>query len=186
MRILLVGGSKSGKSMLAQELTRALSHGSRMYYWATMDPVDSEDEARITRHVSERAGWGFETVECGRDLLSFPALSEDSSVLFDSITALLANEMFTAEGMDETAAERAVNELSALSLSIENFVCVCDEVFHDGIDYSPMTECYRKGLAKICRELALEFDLVCEVVCGIPNIIKCVGSDAAKMIARFR
>ena len=39
-----------------------------MIYWATMEPVDGEDRARIARHLDERAGWGFSTVECGRAL----------------------------------------------------------------------------------------------------------------------
>ena len=66
MKILLVGGSKSGKSGLAQRLCVQLAAGAPMIYWATMEPVDGEDRARIARHLDERAGWGFSTVECGR------------------------------------------------------------------------------------------------------------------------
>ena len=40
MRILLLGGSKSGKSGLAQRLARDLSEGNSLYYWATMEPTD--------------------------------------------------------------------------------------------------------------------------------------------------
>ena len=68
MRILLLGGSKSGKSGLAQRLARDLSEGNSLYYWATMEPTDEEDRARIRRHLADRAGWGFQTVERGRDL----------------------------------------------------------------------------------------------------------------------
>ncbi|MBD4340893.1 adenosylcobinamide kinase/adenosylcobinamide-phosphate guanylyltransferase, partial [Xanthomonas citri pv. citri] len=46
MRILLLGGSKSGKSGLAQRLARDLSEGNSLYYWATMEPTDEEDRAR--------------------------------------------------------------------------------------------------------------------------------------------
>ena len=35
-----------------------------------MIPHDHEDLARIRRHREERAGWGFETLECGRDILA--------------------------------------------------------------------------------------------------------------------
>ena len=62
MRILLLGGSKSGKSGLAQRLARDLSEGNSLYYWATMEPTDEEDRARIRRHLADRAGWGFQTV----------------------------------------------------------------------------------------------------------------------------
>ena len=85
MKILLVGGSKSGKSGLAQRLCVRLAAGAPMIYWATMEPVDGEDRARIARHLDERAGWGFSTVECGR-ALERAALPERACVLFDSVT----------------------------------------------------------------------------------------------------
>ena len=43
MRILLLGGSKSGKSMMGQHMARRLSAGAPMYYWATLEPRDGED-----------------------------------------------------------------------------------------------------------------------------------------------
>ena len=63
MRILLIGGSKSGKSTTAQRLCRRLAAGGPMYYWATMTPRDSEDIQRIRRHIADREGWGFATIE---------------------------------------------------------------------------------------------------------------------------
>ena len=68
MTIFLSGGAKNGKSTLAQHLTRALAKGSPMYYVATMIPHDAEDNARIARHLQEREGWGFSTLECGKDI----------------------------------------------------------------------------------------------------------------------
>ena len=173
MRILLVGGSKSGKSMLAQRLTKALGGSGRLVYWASMEPFDREDELRIAKHVKDRDGWGFETVERGRDLLAAQLEGfADASVLFDSVTALLANEMFEQGGIDDAAAERALDELLKLSQSAKHFVCVCDDVFRDGAEYDETTELYRRGLAHICRGLAAQFDTVCEVVCGIPKALK--------------
>ena len=68
MRILLLGGSKSGKSMLGQRLTRQLADGGPMIYWATLEPRDTEDRAIVCRHLAERDGWGFGTLERGRAL----------------------------------------------------------------------------------------------------------------------
>lgn len=68
MRILLLGGSKSGKSMMGQHMARRLSAGVPMYYWATLEPRDGEDRAIVRRHLAERDGWGFETIEQGRQL----------------------------------------------------------------------------------------------------------------------
>ena len=88
MRILLIGGGKSGKSTMAQRLAAALSGDAPRYYWATMTPHDDEDLARIRRHVADRAGMDFITVERSFDLpAALPALDRHGTVLFDSVTA---------------------------------------------------------------------------------------------------
>lgn len=175
MKILLLGGSKSGKSMLAQRLIKALSDedGSKPVYWATMEPTDGEDRSRIERHILERAGWGFETVECAVNICAFlPKLDKNAAVLFDSITAIAANEMFgTAKSgylsePDKTAEVRAARELELLMGAAKHTVLVCDEIFRDGMKFDETTENYRRALANICRRLAESCDAVCEVVCG--------------------
>ena len=172
MPYLLIGGSKSGKSHLAQQLCRSL--GGPLVYWATMEPVDGEDRARIENHLRDREGWGFETLEAARDLpAAFDRLPADATVLFDSATALLANEMFRPDGtMDKDAGARSAQELLALARSCRHLVCVCDDLWRDGQDYDPWTEEYRRQLAGICRKLAAEFDAVAEVICGLPQFYK--------------
>ena len=172
MRILLLGGSKSGKSMLAQALSRNLAQGGPLYYWATMEPVDQEDTQRIARHLKERDGWGFITVEAGWDLLSAAdRVRPDGTVLFDSVTACLANGMFSG-GFHPQAHERAARDLLALSGRCRHFVCVCDELWEDCGGYGPETEAYCRSLALICRRLAKEFDAVCQVTAGLPRLWK--------------
>jgi adenosylcobinamide kinase/adenosylcobinamide-phosphate guanylyltransferase len=170
MRILLVGGSKSGKSSLAQSLTKKLAGASPCIYWATMEPTDREDDERIERHIEDRAGLGFITIERGRDIAEV-ALPEDASVLFDSVTALLANETFGSKYEPE-AYKKVSRDILTVSRSCRNFVCVADELFRDGSIYDETTEGYRRGLAFILRELARDFDAVAEVSCGIPKLIK--------------
>lgn len=172
MKILILGGSKSGKSMLAQRLVRALSNGGPMYYWAAMEPGDVEDLARIERHRKEREGWGFETIERGRALEGALPLAENASVLFDSVTALLANEMFRGAEPDAGAPERALEELLAAAGSAENFVCVCDDLFRGGDGRDGWTDEYVRGLGHICRGLAKRFDIVGEVSMGLLKLHK--------------
>ena len=57
MRILLLGGSKSGKSMMGQHMARRLSAGAPMYYWATLEPRDGEDRAIVR-------GWSILEILC--------------------------------------------------------------------------------------------------------------------------
>ena len=88
MSTFISGGCKNGKSFYAQQIARAA--GSPLYYIATMIPHDDEDQARIRRHRDERAGWGFETVECGTHILAALEKTDPAGVfLLDSVTALV-------------------------------------------------------------------------------------------------
>ena len=44
-----------------------------------------------------------------------------------------------------------------------HFVCVCDDLWRGGEDYPDWTEVYVRGLAHVCRALAAEFDVVCDL-----------------------
>ena len=103
MTYFLSGGSKSGKSMLAQQISKSLP--APHYYLATLRPTDEEDRAIVRRHLQERDGWGFETIECESGILSALTLApQNGTFLLDSVTALLANEMFRADGSVDAAA----------------------------------------------------------------------------------
>ena len=170
MNVFLAGGSKSGKSMLAQRIARAMQPGRPHYYLATMIPHDAEDDARITRHRAERAGWGFETVECGVNILAALEKADPQGVfLLDSVTALLSNEMFRADGtMDEAARARLARELTDFAEKTGNCVFVCDNIFADAGAYGDWTERYRQALGKIGAALCRVCEAAGEVCCGVP------------------
>ena len=165
MSTYISGGCKNGKSFYAQKVAKA--GGSPLYYIATMIPRDEEDLARIRRHRDERAGWGFETLECGQDILRcLDATDPAGSFLLDSVTALLSNEMFTASGMDQAAPVRVAEALEAFVRRAPNTVLVSDFIFSDAMLYDAWTEAYRRGLAAIDRRLAAACDNVIEVASG--------------------
>jgi len=165
MSTYISGGCKNGKSFYAQRAAKAC--GKPLYYIATMIPHDDEDLARIRRHREERAGWGFETLECGREILAcLEGVDVRGSFLLDSVTALLSNEMFTASGMDEAAPERIADALETFVRRAPNTVLVSDFIFSDAMLYDAWTEAYRRGLAYIDRRLAAACDSVIEVVAG--------------------
>lgn len=170
MTILLSGGSKSGKSLFAQELTLRLADGGKRYYVATMIPADDEDRARIRRHLTEREGMGFETIECGRDLLScLQKADRNAAFLLDSTTALLMNALFPNPAscdMDTVAAARCADELTAFARSVRHAVIVSDWLYADAAHYDGSTEYFRKALAHIDRKLAAEADVVIEAAAG--------------------
>ena len=94
-------------------------------------------------------------------------------MLFDSVTACLSEQMFPYGGeMDERAGERVLAELRHVSLYPAHFIAVCDDIWRGGEEYRDGTEVYVRGLARICRGLAAEFDVVCEMAGGLPRIWK--------------
>lgn len=170
MTFFLSGGAKNGKSSLAQDLAVALSGEGKRYYVATMIPVDEEDRERIRKHVADRDGLGFETVECGKNVLDCLHSADPSGTfLVDSATALLQNAMFPAEKgyeMDLDAAERCARELIEFAGKVKNAVFVSDYIAADGDRYAESTEMYRKCLAGIDCRLAAVCDTVVEVAAG--------------------
>lgn len=170
MRIFITGGAKNGKSTLAQDLAVTLSKGGTHYYIATMIPVDEEDRERIRRHVADRAGMGFETVECGRNILScLEKVDPKGTFLLDSATALLMNEMFPESNgyrMDLQAAQRCGRELAEFLKRVDNAVIVSDYIYSDAQRYDEITESYRRQLARIDRSLAEICDTVVEMSAG--------------------
>ena len=164
MRIFISGGCKNGKSFYAQGLAKSQQNGP-LYYVATMAPVDAEDDERILRHRDERAGWGFETLEQPVGIEDILNRSDSGgSFLLDSLTALLANEMFPPSCyVDFLAGSRVVSGLAQVTSAIENIVIVSDFIYCDAFIYDSLTEGYRKALAEIDRAAARLCDVVIEV-----------------------
>ena len=170
MTIFISGGAKNGKSTLAQDLTVALSKGGKHYYVATMISSGAEDDDRIRRHIADREGMGFETVECFRNIMDCLKIADKDGVfLVDSVTALIQNSLFPIEKnyeMDLPAANRCADELVEFAHTVRHAVFVSDYIYSDAERYSESTEMYRKCLADIDRRLAAVCDTVVEVSAG--------------------
>ena len=171
MNVFISGGCKNGKSMYAQRIAKRMSQeeGVPLYYLATMIPTDDEDRERITRHIGDREGWGFETIEQGIQIEKALDGEVDAggAFLLDSVTALLSNEMFRQDGtIDLGAGERVCKELVRFAEKTGNTVFVSDYIYSDSRVFDHYTESYRKALAIIDRTLAKTCDKVIEVAFG--------------------
>ena len=171
MTYFISGGGKNGKSTLAQDIAVAL--GGKRYYVATMISTGAEDDDRIRRHIADRAGLGFETIECFKNILS--VADPEGTFLVDSVTALIQNSLFPMEknyALDLDAANRCADELVEFVHTVRHAVFVSDYIYSDADLYSESTEMYRKCLADIDRRLAKVCDTVIEVSAGQPIIHK--------------
>lgn len=168
MLILITGGSKCGKSSLAESYFEGLDKGK--YYIATMIPYGDEAHAAIERHRKIRAGKGFETIEKYTDLSEIK-LPEHSAVLLECMGNLCANEMFSSEKICDPT-DKILSDIEYLNSSTDLLVIVSNDVGSDGIDYTVETMQYMKSLSLINSEIAAIADTVIECVYGIPVVMK--------------
>ena len=165
MIVLVTGGSGCGKSTWAEKLVQTLPMEKRVYV-ATMQVYDRESELRVERHRKQRADKGFRTVECEQDLANAP-IEDGSIVLLEDLVNLTANEMF--DGGDPARIVPAIRNLAA---RCSHLVMVTNDLFSDGLEYSPSVQEYLRCMAEINRQAAEMADCAVEVVYSIPVALK--------------
>lgn len=205
MNIIISGGCKNGKSSYAQKLAvkEALianeNKSSPLVYFATMIPHDNEDDERIKKHRDDRKNLGFTTIECGKSIAKAAKnLESGSVVLFDSLTALVANEMFEKDESNPESVEnpfenleaeeskniqKIQDELEFLMNQAASVIFVSDTLFNDGRIYDKTTELYRRILAKTERFVAERCDKVIEMsaMLKIESKTQQKGNEVEKM-----
>ena len=170
MLILVSGGSASGKSKYAEDLVAAAPAGPRLYV-ATMEVWDEESRRRVERHRAMRADKHFETLERYTDLCGLE-VPEDSILLLECMSNLVANEMFDESGAKEGTVEPLVEALHHLRKKARLLVVVTNEIFSDGLEYDPETKKYQAYLGAVNCRMAEEADGFYEVVYGLPLVRK--------------
>ncbi len=166
MITLVLGGTRSGKSAVAEEL--AARHGEPVTYLATMDPSGDPDlEARVAAHRTRRDP-AWVTVEAGDDLRA--RLAEiRGTVLLDSLGPWVA-----AAGATGAAADGA-SLCAALRGRGGDTVVVSDEV---GLSVHPSTEQGRRfqdALGAVNHAVSVAADRVYLVVAGRPLALPPAG-----------
>lgn len=165
MIALVIGGSGSGKSAIAERLICALPAEKRIYL-ATMQAADEESRRRVLRHRAQRAGLGFVTVEAHRDVGKTPGTA-GAAVLLEDLPNLVAGEMFGGGDAGHIEAD-----LRRLAASSRHLVMVTGNLFADGLRYPAVTEAYLRRLAEVNRAAAALADYAAEAVCGVPAPLK--------------
>ena len=174
MTIFITGGCKNGKSTFAlRQALRLAGDGPRCYV-ATMLPCDAHEWECVRIHRAAREGMDFQTIEQGRNLSAILADADlEATYLIDSVTALLSNEMFPADGVaDMDAAARVEADLARVLGAVRNCVIVSDYIYGDGGCYSELSEAFRRGLARLDCWLAANCECVIEMCAGVPTVHK--------------
>lgn len=169
MLTLIIGENGSGKSAYAENLV-CRAGGARCYI-ATMIPHGAEGAARVEKHLHQREGMGFMTLEIPYAIGS-AAIPPDAAVLLEDVSNLLSNSMF---GRGGTAAE-VLTDIAALYKRCR----ILFAVTIGGLDasvYNGETRGYIEALNALNTALFDLADTVVEMKNGVPRLQK--GEDDA-------
>lgn len=166
MNVLVIGSTASGKSEFAEKIACKLCKGQKLYI-ATMQPFDEECYKKIEKHRQMRAKKNFETAESQVDLHLLKS-NIKSTAMLECMSNLLANEMYREDKSSDETDKYILNGVKHLTENFENLIIVSNNVFQNQIVYDPFTEKFIYFFGRINAELTKKFDVVIEVVCGIP------------------
>jgi adenosyl cobinamide kinase/adenosyl cobinamide phosphate guanylyltransferase len=176
--ILILGGSRSGKSTYAQQLALVLG-GERVLFVATAEARDTEMEARIAKHRQERpAGWRTLEAPMGVAEALRPPVEDRRVVLLDCLTLLASNVMLAqGETADEKTMEQAllreVNDLLDLWRAGDfTLIIVSNEVGLGVVPAYELGRYYRDLLGRANQMLAAQSDRVYFMIAGLPLELK--------------
>lgn len=184
--VLVIGGSRSGKSDYAQAL--AETEPGLRYYLATcpgappggIDQCQESDDpemlARIRAHQQKRSRHLWQTVEEPLHLASLlQTLPSQATVLIDCLTLWISNLLYAdqAETLDDAQLTALAQEVLAAARTRQGLVViVSSEVGCGLVPEHALSRRYRDLVGRCNQVMAAGVDRVVQVVCGIPVMIK--------------
>lgn len=167
---LLLGGTRSGKSALAEEMAKK-SDGSVVYI-ATGKGIDDEMLQRIERHRSLRPPHWI-TIEADGNLPQVIKEGYDrgaGTIIVDCLT-IYVSELMTTHNLSEKEIGDHFAELF-LDLPDVRLIMVSNEVGMGLVPPYPSGRAYRDVLGRVNQMAAAAADTVMMMVAGIPVAIK--------------
>jgi adenosyl cobinamide kinase/adenosyl cobinamide phosphate guanylyltransferase len=160
---VLIGGARSGKSVLAVRAAEA--HDGPVTFIATAEPRDDEMTARITQHRKTRpAAW--DTVEEPVDLPgAIAGAPTQACVIVDCLTLWVANLIERGAGREDVEA-RAVEASKAAAGRVAPVLVVTNEVGSGIVPMHPETRSYRDLMGTVNAIFARDAEHVLLVVAG--------------------
>ncbi|HEX6736451.1 MAG TPA: bifunctional adenosylcobinamide kinase/adenosylcobinamide-phosphate guanylyltransferase [Azonexus sp.] len=181
MKQLILGGARSGKSLLADQ--RAAASGRRVVYLATAQIRDGEMARRIAHHRARRpAEWGCteEPLQLAERLRQLAA--PDTCLLVDCLTLWLSNLLFAGKAATQAEAGEAVDcplLAGATSALIETLpqlpgqvILVSNEVGWGIVPMHPVSRLFADEQGRLNQRVAAVCDRVTLVAAGLPLELK--------------
>ena len=174
---LIIGGARSGKSTMAQEM--AIKNGGHVLFVATAEAGDEDMQLRIEAHRKSRpAHWT--TLETTSNIGSRikENIGNASTVVIDCITLLVMAVFQQHSGeTDADVLEKSVTtEIQGLTECIDeinaHFIIVTNEIGLGIVPLDRTSRIYRDVLGRANQMLASFADEVFLLVAGIPVTVK--------------
>jgi len=165
--VVVLGGTRSGKSRFGRDRAIAVSAGGPVVYLATVMPGDPELDERIALHRRDRPS-GWTTIEVGLDLAgAIASVQGGATILLDGLTlwvSLLVGDrrpdvMATVDGPVE--AVRA-----AISAHAGPVVVVSDEIGSGLVPLDPLSRAFVDILGIAHQRLVADADEAWLMVAG--------------------
>ena len=175
----ILGGARSGKSTLAEQLA---ARGERVLYVATAEGRDEEMRRRIAAHQAARPQH-WDTVEEPLDLAGAlrPVHNRYDTVLIDCLTLWVSNLLLGRQpgAADDAIEERILNTarelLQLVASSGAGWIMVSNEVGLGVVPGSPLGRAYRDLLGRVNQLIAAHARQVYLMVAGLPLQVKPAG-----------
>lgn len=159
----VIGGARSGKSRLAEQIVTA--EAEPWTYVATAEVRDDEMRQRIAAHQARRAD-GWRTIEAPFDIVG--ALHGDAPALVDCLTLWLTNLML-AERDVGAETEKLIRTLSDRGAPT---VVVANEVGLGIVPDNALARGFRDEAGRLNQRIAAVAGRVLFVAAGLPMTLK--------------
>lgn len=184
MFTLIIGGARSGKSSLAEEIAAGQQekYGRQVVYLATAAAGDQEMAARIENHQARRPD-NWLTVEeelYPARTLRAQGLKEGSVVILDCLTLLLTNHLLK-KGFSSADLQAELTDLIALVTDKEGLLLmVTNEVGLGLVPPAQLSRDFRDEAGRLNQWLAAQAQQVFFTVAGIPLDLKKMRAEITR------
>src|SRR5690554_1883206 len=166
--ILVLGGTRSGKTALAERL--ATRESSSPAYLATAEALDDEMAERVSAHQKSRSG-RFATIEEPLELPQalFAAAQAHDVILVDCLTLWITNLL----SMERDVADEVDTLVEVLAgIKDTQVILVSNEVGLGIVPDNALARTFRDLTGAAHQELAAICEHVYFVVAGLPMVVK--------------
>lgn len=165
--ILVLGGTRSGKSRYAEEIAR--SSNLDKVYVATAQALDDEMRDRIAAHKARRDG-SWTNIDAQLDIVGClkDQTGEGTVVLVDCLTMWLSNHLLYNSDVEMESRRLADNVTTLAGLKI----FVSNEVGSGIVPDNALGRQFRDAQGRLNQMMAETCDTVTLVVAGLPMLLK--------------